>query len=292
MAMFIGYFHATIGFFWQSSKRQYILRKMRYFYREWSLLSLNKIRRAISLEEMIMRKYPLLFSSLIALLASSASLQAGYTTIVADTLQWWITKGTTFDFILIDARETSEATKVIATDVCKPYLLPWNTGVFKQTMNKLPKDAAIVIYCASGNRSGQAAKLLSDSGYSKVYSLTNGINNGWGSRPTKDASSIKPTDMLPEASMVKATVAIRYGLSVAHAEQDIRFSGNTFMVTAPVASPHALTVFNARGQCVASMQNPFASRTVCAAAGLRGGFFVARLALGEGRSVGAVRMVH
>jgi rhodanese-related sulfurtransferase len=38
------------------------------------------------------------------------------------------------------------------------------------------KNAFVIVYCRSGNRSAQAAKILAELGYSKVYDM-GGINN-------------------------------------------------------------------------------------------------------------------
>jgi rhodanese-related sulfurtransferase len=42
----------------------------------------------------------------------------------------------------------------------------------------IPRDAQVVIYCASGNRSALAAVTLAEMGYDQVSSMSSGIN-GW-----------------------------------------------------------------------------------------------------------------
>jgi rhodanese-related sulfurtransferase len=42
---------------------------------------------------------------------------------------------------------------------------------------ELPPDQEIVIYCRSGNRSGQALTLLTDAGILDIYSMDGGIND-------------------------------------------------------------------------------------------------------------------
>ena len=42
---------------------------------------------------------------------------------------------------------------------------------------ELPTDQEIVIYCRSGNRSAQALSLLTEAGFSTIYSMNGGINN-------------------------------------------------------------------------------------------------------------------
>ncbi|MBK8047108.1 MAG: rhodanese-like domain-containing protein [Anaerolineales bacterium] len=38
-------------------------------------------------------------------------------------------------------------------------------------LNKIPKDKPVIIYCASGSRSGSAANMLLQTGYTEVYDL-------------------------------------------------------------------------------------------------------------------------
>ncbi|MBX3084493.1 MAG: rhodanese-like domain-containing protein [Anaerolineae bacterium] len=42
-------------------------------------------------------------------------------------------------------------------------------------LSEVPRDIPVVIYCHSGNRSAQAARILSDAGYTNIYDL-GGIN--------------------------------------------------------------------------------------------------------------------
>ncbi len=48
-------------------------------------------------------------------------------------------------------------------------------GELHERLNELPKDREIVVYCLTGNRSAQAARLLSEAGFAKVRSLQGGI---------------------------------------------------------------------------------------------------------------------
>jgi rhodanese-related sulfurtransferase len=214
---------------------------------------------------------------------------AALVNVSADTLAKWITVGTTFDFILIDVRDTSEATSIIAADACRPYHLSWNQGAFAGTMSKLPKTANIVLYCASGNRSGKAGQLLVDSGYVSVYSLSGGFN-GWGTRPTKTYASVKAIAELPAPSMVKSSVRV----AAAHSGSDRLFNmtvaSGSLVITAPVSESHRVFIFNMQGRQVAVIQNPFASRTVFALpASLSQETRLASLRIGE-RQRGTVRI--
>lgn len=46
---------------------------------------------------------------------------------------------------------------------------------FTAEINKLPKDKEVYVYCASGMRSVQAAEILQENGFSKVYNLKEGL---------------------------------------------------------------------------------------------------------------------
>ena len=64
----------------------------------------------------------------------------------------------------------------------------YNTGHIKDSINipvdnissvEYDKDSVIIVYCASGMRSANAAKTLIDLGYTNVYNLDGGLIN-WG----------------------------------------------------------------------------------------------------------------
>lgn len=48
---------------------------------------------------------------------------------------------------------------------------------FLEEASKLPKDQPIYIYCAAGGRSSQAANMLVENGFTKVYNLDGGIGS-------------------------------------------------------------------------------------------------------------------
>ena len=48
-------------------------------------------------------------------------------------------------------------------------------GDFEEKIKVLPKDKEIYVYCASGVRSMQAAKILQKNGFDKIYNLGGGI---------------------------------------------------------------------------------------------------------------------
>lgn len=46
---------------------------------------------------------------------------------------------------------------------------------FLKQFSKIDKNQPVYIYCRSGNRSGQAAKMLSEAGFQKIYDLKGGF---------------------------------------------------------------------------------------------------------------------
>jgi len=122
---------------------------------------------------------------------------AAVTPLDQEKLKLYLQNGAGFDFILIDVRTPAETETVIGNAVCKPYNLSW-PAQFKEEVTKIPKDAAIIVYCRSGSRSSQAAAYLNDSGYTRVYDAGGFMTwNG----PTVPATDIKPASALPEPSM-------------------------------------------------------------------------------------------
>ncbi len=53
--------------------------------------------------------------------------------------------------------------------------LDFNSGRFQSAIPQLDKNTPVMLYCAGGNRSSQAAKLLNDAGFKEVYDLQGGV---------------------------------------------------------------------------------------------------------------------
>jgi rhodanese-related sulfurtransferase len=179
--------------------------------------------------------------------------------ITADTLIRWITYGTTFDFLLIDVRDSSQLTSIIATNVCKPYNLSWNQGVFKSSLSKMPKTANYVLYCQSGGRSGMASQMLVDSEYVSVYALIGGMN-GW-TGPTKTSTSLKPASDLPAPSMLKASAGVLWAGARSNRALDLSETSGGLCIGAPLAAGHHLELIDMQGHCVVQALDPFVSNT-------------------------------
>ena len=85
------------------------------------------------------------------------------------------------DFILLDVRTTAEfAQGHIPGAICLP-----NETIGTEEIPQLPdKDATILVYCRSGNRSKQASQKLADLGYTNVLEF-GGINTWTGPSETE-----------------------------------------------------------------------------------------------------------
>lgn len=85
------------------------------------------------------------------------------------------------DYILLDVRTTEEfAQGHIPGAICIP-----NETIGTEEISQLPdKDATILVYCRSGNRSKQASQKLADLGYTNVLEF-GGINTWTGPTETE-----------------------------------------------------------------------------------------------------------
>jgi len=55
---------------------------------------------------------------------------------------------------------------------------------FEEEVSKLDKDKTYLVYCRSGNRSGQACGIMADMGFKNLYNLMGGIG-AWNSTKGK-----------------------------------------------------------------------------------------------------------
>ena len=55
--------------------------------------------------------------------------------------------------------------------------IDWYANDFQNNIEKLNHQQPVVLYCRSGNRSGLAAEKLQSMGFTKIYSLTGGMNS-------------------------------------------------------------------------------------------------------------------
>jgi rhodanese-related sulfurtransferase len=54
-------------------------------------------------------------------------------------------------------------------------LIDFQSGNFENEIAALDKNATYAVYCRSGNRSGQAAKVMQDAGFSNVFNMNGGV---------------------------------------------------------------------------------------------------------------------
>lgn len=106
------------------------------------------------------------FAAIFALIISSCNAQ---NKISADKFEQKMKENNT---ILVDVRTPQEFAEAhlkgaVNIDIYAPD--------FAARMNELDKTNTILLYCQSGNRSGQAAGQLSESGFAAIYDLQGGI---------------------------------------------------------------------------------------------------------------------
>ncbi len=145
--------------------------------------------------------------SLLLLAVLCTSSYASVDTLSADTLSAWIIGRPPQSFVLIDVRDSLELTtsSIIGTSSCRPYNMSWNKGVLRAEWPLIPKSCPLVLYCASGHRSGAAALFMDSLGFQRVYTLANGYT-GWNG-PTQSPANLLPLSSLPDFSMVAEAAA-------------------------------------------------------------------------------------
>jgi rhodanese-related sulfurtransferase len=74
--------------------------------------------------------------------------------------------------IVLDVRTPAE---VVAGKIPGSIAIDFYQDDFLSKATELPKDQEIFIYCAVGARSAEAAELLTQQGFAKVYHLSGGI---------------------------------------------------------------------------------------------------------------------
>jgi rhodanese-related sulfurtransferase len=54
-------------------------------------------------------------------------------------------------------------------------LIDFQSGNFENEISSLDKNATYAVYCRSGNRSGQAVKVMQDAGFTNVFNMNGGV---------------------------------------------------------------------------------------------------------------------
>ena len=76
------------------------------------------------------------------------------------------------DFVILDVRTPGEFAD---GHIEKAVNIDFYAATFRDDVNKLAKDKTYLIYCRSGNRSGQALDIMDELAFQKVYNLSGGI---------------------------------------------------------------------------------------------------------------------
>lgn len=76
-------------------------------------------------------------------------------------------------FVLVDVRTPGEFATGHLQDA---KLVDFHGANFAGEIGRFPRDAKILLYCRSGNRSGQAVRLMKDMGFQDVRHMLGGMN--------------------------------------------------------------------------------------------------------------------
>lgn len=76
---------------------------------------------------------------------------------------------------VIDVRTAGEVAEGYISET--DYFFDVNGGDFVANLANLDKNGTYIVYCRSGIRSSNAAKIMKDQGFTKVYDLTGGITS-------------------------------------------------------------------------------------------------------------------
>ncbi|MDP1822341.1 MAG: thioredoxin domain-containing protein [Archangium sp.] len=74
--------------------------------------------------------------------------------------------------LVLDVRTPGE---VARGKLAGASVIDFSAPKFEQKVSLIARDKPVFVYCASGNRSGQAAALMAQLGFTKVYNLSGGI---------------------------------------------------------------------------------------------------------------------
>ena len=75
------------------------------------------------------------------------------------------------DIIVIDVRTPDEIAETGAIE--NSINIDFKASDFKEKVSALDKDKEYILFCKSGNRSGQASKIMAEMGFSNVNNLNN-----------------------------------------------------------------------------------------------------------------------
>ena len=76
------------------------------------------------------------------------------------------------DFIILDVRTPEEYD---AGHIEGAIMIDFNAGNFREEVDKLDKDKDYLVYCRSGNRSGQAVAIMEELGFLEICHMNGGM---------------------------------------------------------------------------------------------------------------------
>ena len=133
-----------------------------------------------------------LFFAIYFVFAKNESSNSVYRNIGATEAQKIITSNTSLKVLDVRTKEEYEEGHIAgATN------LDFYGNSFKNDLSKLNKDDTYLVYCRSGNRSGQTLSIMKDLGFKNVYNLSNGIKS-----PYFDGQLIKGEQSVSNNSLV------------------------------------------------------------------------------------------
>ena len=115
-----------------------------------------------------MKKVFALISSLLLLVGCSTS-TAGATNM--DVLEF-SKKITESGVVILDVRTPGEVAEGYIEGA---RMIDFQGGSFETEIESLDKNATYAVYCRSGNRSGQAVKIMQDAGFLNLFNLEGGV---------------------------------------------------------------------------------------------------------------------
>jgi rhodanese-related sulfurtransferase len=115
-----------------------------------------------------MKKVFALISSLLLLVGCSTSAAGATNMNVLDFSK----KITESGVVILDVRTPGEFAEGYIEGA---RMIDFQGGSFETEIASLDKDVTYAVYCRSGNRSGQAVKIMQDAGFLKLFNLEGGV---------------------------------------------------------------------------------------------------------------------
>jgi rhodanese-related sulfurtransferase len=114
-----------------------------------------------------MKKVMALLASVLLLAGCSSSSSA-----IDLSVSEFSSKVTEAGIITLDVRTPGEFNE---GHIAGAILVDFQSGNFESEIATLDKSKTYAVYCRSGSRSGQAVKIMSDEGFTKLYNLDGGV---------------------------------------------------------------------------------------------------------------------